>query len=57
VFDDLYLEEIQQGIQGLQAATSTPTAFYSMQEPLLSSSSADGQECPPAKQQHQQRPQ
>jgi hypothetical protein len=31
VLDDLYLEEIQQGIQGLSIAASTPTALYSMQ--------------------------
>jgi hypothetical protein len=28
VLDDLYLEQIQQGIQGLSVAASTPTALY-----------------------------
>jgi hypothetical protein len=31
VLDNLYLEEIQQGIQGLSIAASTPTALYAMQ--------------------------
>jgi hypothetical protein len=28
VLDDLYLKEIQQGIQGLPVIASTPTALY-----------------------------
>jgi hypothetical protein len=44
VLDDLCLEEIQQGIQGLSVAASTPTAFYVVEKPLSSSSSASGQE-------------
>jgi hypothetical protein len=45
VLDDLCLEEIQQGIQGLPTAASTPTAFYATQK-HPSSSSVGGQECP-----------
>jgi hypothetical protein len=33
VLDDLYLEEIQHGTQGLQIATSAPTALYATQKP------------------------
>jgi hypothetical protein len=57
VLDDLYLEEIQQGIHGLPTAASTRTALYTTQKPPSSSSSASGQERPPGHQQHQQRPQ
>jgi hypothetical protein len=45
VLDDLCLEEIQQGIQGLPTAASTPTTFYATQKHPLSSS-VGGQECP-----------
>jgi hypothetical protein len=31
--DDLCLEEIQQGAQGLQSATAAPTAFYAAPKP------------------------
>jgi hypothetical protein len=40
--NDLCLEEIHQGIQGLLAATSTPTALYITQKPPSSSSSVGG---------------
>jgi hypothetical protein len=42
VLDDLCLEEIQQGIQGLLVAASTPTVLYAMQKPPSLSSSASG---------------
>jgi hypothetical protein len=51
--DDLCLEEIQQRIQGLPAAASTPIALYATQKPSSSSSSASGQEHPPGQQQYQ----
>jgi hypothetical protein len=47
VLNDLCLEEIQQGTQGLQTATSAPIALYATQKPSLSSSSSGGQERPP----------
>jgi hypothetical protein len=59
VLDDLCMEEIQQGIQGMLAAA--PTALYAAQKPPSSSSFASGQECllghQQHQQQHQQRPQ
>jgi hypothetical protein len=42
VLDDLCMEEIQQGIQGLLFIASTPTALYTMQKSLSPSSSASG---------------
>jgi hypothetical protein len=45
VLDDLCLEEIQQGIQGLPAAASTPTALYAAQKSPSSSSSASNPTC------------
>jgi hypothetical protein len=42
VLDDLCLEKIQQGVQRLSAATSTPTTLYATQKPPLSSSSTSG---------------
>jgi hypothetical protein len=45
VLDDLCLEEIQQGIQGLPAAASSPTALYATQKPPSSSSSASNPTC------------
>jgi hypothetical protein len=50
VLDDLYQKEIQQGIQGLPAAASTPTTLYATQKHLSSSSSASGLEHPPGQQ-------
>jgi hypothetical protein len=47
VLDELCLEEIQQGIQGQLASSTTPTVLYTMQKPLSSSSSASRQERPP----------
>jgi hypothetical protein len=57
MIDDLCLEEIQHGIQGLPAIASTFMTLYAAQKALSSSSSTGGQECPPGQQQHQQLPQ
>jgi hypothetical protein len=54
VLDDICLEEIQQGIQGLPVAASTPTALFAAQKPTSSSSSTGGQEHSSGQQQHQQ---
>jgi hypothetical protein len=53
MIDDLCLEEIQHGIQGLPATASTFMTLYAVQKALSSSSSTGRQECPPGQQQHQ----
>jgi hypothetical protein len=43
--NDICLEEIQQGTQGLQTIAAAPTAFYAAPNPPSTLTSSDGLEC------------
>jgi hypothetical protein len=51
VRDDLFLEEIQQGVLGTQSTAAAPTAFYAASKPSAPPRAPGGQAGPPGQQQ------